>query len=442
MKILHTSDWHLGGKLYERPRTDEHEYFLRWLRQLVITEKINAIIVSGDVFDNKNPQVESQELYVRFLKELLEDRLSGKSVCRHLVIIAGNHDSADFLAMNHSLFRYLDIHIIGNKPDDWETAVLELKDGEKTQAIVAAFPFLSEVEIRKPITIPMPDPTSDETDRKVEAKKIHKQAALQAYKDNWQAPADLCVARREQCQSTDYIPLISTGHLFAEGGKTISGDGVRDLYVGTLEHFPGGDIPKQFDYVALGHLHVPQQVGQNEHHRYSGSPLPIDFNEATQQKQVVLVEWDRQGNRTITPINIPTIRKLVKIKGDWATIQTEIATLLQSLDESSDKPHELDNEPVWLAVEYTETDKQGSLTLISKVEYLLEGHRSVVVPVRCSSPNVVRECFIDRYDDESLNDLEPMTVFEWVLDEYKIVVEAERNEFIQTYREAIALCKF
>ena len=103
MKILHTSDWHLDCRLYDRRRADEHQAFLNWLRQTVINREIDVLIVSGDVYDNRTPTLESQQMYNQFLVQLYKDRLSGKSVCRHVIITAGNHDSAAFLETSKAM---------------------------------------------------------------------------------------------------------------------------------------------------------------------------------------------------------------------------------------------------------------------------------------------------------------------------------------------------
>src|SRR5690606_9614149 len=87
------------------------------------------------------------------------------------------------------------------------------------------------------------------------------------------------------------IPVVAMGHLFTAGGKTVEGDGVRELYVGSLAHVAVSIFPDDLDYVALGHLHVPQKVGDSDSVRYSGSPLPMGFGEAGQQKSVVIVEF-------------------------------------------------------------------------------------------------------------------------------------------------------
>ena len=122
MKILHTSDWHLGRSLYGRKRYEEFAAFLEWLARLLAEEEIDVLLVAGDVFDNTAPSNRSQEMYYRFLCRVAD------SSCRHVVITAGNHDSPSFLDAPRELLRHLHIHIIGSISADIDSEVILLQD--------------------------------------------------------------------------------------------------------------------------------------------------------------------------------------------------------------------------------------------------------------------------------------------------------------------------
>ena len=122
MKILHTSDWHLGRTLYGRRRYEEFAAFLEWLAQVIEGQGIEALLVAGDVFDTSTPGNRAQELYYRFLCRV------AASCCRHVVVIAGNHDSPTFLAAPKELLRALDIHVVGMMSEHPEDEVLVLRD--------------------------------------------------------------------------------------------------------------------------------------------------------------------------------------------------------------------------------------------------------------------------------------------------------------------------
>ncbi len=273
MKILHTSDWHLGRSLYGRKRYEESSAFLDWLNQTIEEEKIDALLVAGDVFDTSTPSNRAQELYYRFLC-----RVAG-SCCRHVVVIAGNHDSPSFLNAPKELLRALNVYVVGSITDPLDDEVIVLYADAKPEAIVCAVPYLRDKDIR---TVEPGETIDDKNVKLVEGLKKH-------YADIFQ------IAEQKRTEiihaGHDRIPILAMGHLFTAGGKTVDGDGVRELYVGSLAHVGKDVFPSSFDYLALGHLHVPQVVGSEEHIRYCGSPIPMGYGEATQEKKVVIIEF-------------------------------------------------------------------------------------------------------------------------------------------------------
>lgn len=143
MKLLHTSDWHLGRALYGRKRYAEFEAFLNWLAGLIEAEGINVLLVAGDVFDNSVPSNHAQELYYRFLCRV------AATPHRHVVVTAGNHDSPSFLNAPRELLKFLNIHVVGYASAQVEDEVILLAgpDGEP-QLIVCAIPYLRDRDIR------------------------------------------------------------------------------------------------------------------------------------------------------------------------------------------------------------------------------------------------------------------------------------------------------
>ncbi|RLB87890.1 MAG: exonuclease sbcCD subunit D, partial [Deltaproteobacteria bacterium] len=143
MKILHTSDWHLGRTLYGRKRYEEFEAFLSWLAETIQKNEIDSLLVAGDVFDNSIPSNRAQGLYYRFLCRV------AASSCRHVVIVAGNHDSPSFLNAPKELLRVLDIHVIGSASEAMEDEVLVLRnEQDEPELIVCAVPYLRDRDIR------------------------------------------------------------------------------------------------------------------------------------------------------------------------------------------------------------------------------------------------------------------------------------------------------
>ncbi len=202
MKILHTSDWHLGRSLYGRKRYEEFAAFLEWLARLLEEEAIDVLLVAGDIFDNTAPSHRSQEMYYRFLCRVAD------SSCRHVVITAGNHDSPSFLDAPRELLRHLHIHIIGSIGVDIDSEVLLLQDAQgQAELIVCAVPYLRDRDIR---SVDSGEMVADKDRKLVEG--IRDQ-----YAQVWQRAA----AVRNQLER--WVPVVAMGHLFAAGGQTVDG---------------------------------------------------------------------------------------------------------------------------------------------------------------------------------------------------------------------------
>ncbi len=279
LTILHTSDWHLGRRLYGRMRYDEFEAFLSWLQDAISAQKVDVLIVAGDIFDTMTPSNRAQALYYEFLGKV------SKSCCQHIVIVAGNHDSPTFLDAPTNVLKFLNIHVIGTACEDLNDEVLVLDDADGTpHCIIAAVPYLRDRDVR-----------SSSAGESADSKDANVIKGIRAHYDEVASIAKAKQAKLVEVHQR-HIPIIATGHLFAAGGTTTEDDGVRELYVGSLGKISADMFDEGFDYVALGHLHVPQRVGGRESIRYSGSPIAMGFGEAKQQKQVLLVQFGAVEN--------------------------------------------------------------------------------------------------------------------------------------------------
>lgn len=250
MRVLHTSDIHLGRILYSRRRYAEFEAFLAWLADTVEEQGVEALLIAGDIFDTSTPSNRALELYFRFLGKVVG------SDCGHVVIIAGNHDSPSFLRAPRQLLHSLDVHVVAQaSPESPADEVIVLRDGTgQPELIVGAVPYLRDRDIR---TVESGESLGDKGDKLREGIAAHYTAVIDA----------ALAAGADHDQS---VPVVVMGHLFTAGGT--EGEGVRDLYVGSVAHVGAGIFGDEVDYVALGHLHVPQTVGGREWLRYSGSP--------------------------------------------------------------------------------------------------------------------------------------------------------------------------
>jgi exonuclease SbcD len=191
------------------------------------------------------------------------------------------------------------------------------------------------------------------------------------------------------------LPLIATGHLTTVGAST--SESVREIYVGALEAFPTSAFPPA-DYIALGHIHRPQQVGGLEHIRYCGSPIPLGFDEAKQQKEVLLVDLDADGLKTVTALPVPRFQGLVAVSGNLATLVGAIgAAAAEGTRER----------PAWLEVTVAEDDYLADLP--ARIEALTEGWPVEVLRIRRQRGNAAASLAAEA--SETLDELSPHEVF-------------------------------
>ena len=207
------------------------------------------------------------------------------------------------------------------------------------------------------------------------------------------------------------------GHLFAAGGKTQADDGVRELYVGSLAHVNAGVFSDTFDYVALGHLHVPQQVAGQARIRYSGSPIAMGFGEAKQQKIVLTVDFARsEGN--IKTLPVPCFQPLLRMEGDLDSIRSQVA--------------QLPTAATWLEVVYTGQELCEHLR--ESLDHMLAGTEHSLL--RLENQRLVQRMLTQAHQQDTLESLTPEEVFGRLLTVQQIP-EAQHPELKATYQEIL-----
>ena len=301
MRILHTADWHLGKRLEQSERTDEHQAFLHWLIQTLQTEQIDVLIVAGDIFDTGSPSNAAFEQYYDFLRQVKN------TCCREVVIIGGNHDSISTLNAPQSLLKYFNVHIVGGVPAEFTDQIIEIKDREgRLELVVCAVPFLRDRDIRLSIA----GETMEEREGRLK----------QGISDHYQG-----FLTHISDYKLNQIPVIATGHLFAAGAAT--SDSEKEIHVGNLGQIGGDQFPSAFDYVALGHIHRPQLINKMNHIRYSGSPIPLSFSETDDKKQVIVLEFKEGTMISLKELEVPCYRRLIRIKGNFEKVKTKLVLL-------------------------------------------------------------------------------------------------------------------
>jgi exonuclease SbcD len=395
LRILHTSDWHLGRALYGHKRYEEFDALLDWMINTLQEQRADVLLIAGDVFDTGTPSNRAMQQYYRFLTRVSSTR------CRHVVIIGGNHDSPTFLNAPRELLKVLNVHVVGAKADDVADEVIVLRAAnQRAEAIICATPYLRDRDVR---STEAGESIEDKAQKLLEGIQAH-YAAVTAHAEALQAALPAEDAAR--------VPIIAMGHLFTAGGRTTDGDGVRDLYVGSIAHVGATIFPPALDYVALGHLHVPQSVGGFDHIRYSGSPIAMGFGEALQQKSVCLIAFN-QRNPDLTLIDIPVFQRLRQLRGNLQRLLSDLQHLVQ------------DNISTWVEVTYTGDDIVPDLR--EQLEHAVcsddSNQQSPVTILRIKNHRSSAQLSSGDNVQQTLDDLTPHDVFEKCLDANKVASE-------------------
>lgn len=388
LRILHTSDWHIGRKLKEHDRTDEFRKFFEWLSGVIRREEVDALIVSGDIFDSRNPSADAQEIYYSFLAEI-----SGKT-CRHVVITSGNHDSAALIDAPAGIMRRCEVHVVGRSSDD-EIITLNDESG-KAEMIVCAVPFLHESDFR----------LFGNTDAELKTGIKNHYAEI--------------FTRAREIRGDDDIPIIATGHLFLESGKTRTDEGERSIYLGTAIKVGTDIFPEDVGYVALGHLHSPQSVGRSNI-RYSGSPIHMSFGEWGITKTVSIVEFAGRNFAGIREVEIPVWQKMARISGDMAVIERELRALMDK------------DESVWAEVTYTGRNSAGDLQ--ERIYELVKDSAVDVLSIKDESPRTNISCNKPDYPI-TIRDMKPLEMLKRYFEENG-VTEEEQEIYRPLYKEVL-----
>lgn len=285
MKLLHTADWHLGQTFHGQERHAEHRAFLGWLLDTLVAREVDALLVAGDVFDVVNPSLAAQALLYDFIVSAHE-RLPTLDI----VLIAGNHDSGNRIELPAPLMRRLRTHALGrvswldDGSLDAERLLLPLTDASgETRAWCLALPFLRPAEVTGRGLA-----RDDGADQAAHGAAGSDSARNDSARNDYVAGISrvhqqLIDDARRRRQPGQALVAMSHAHLH---GAAVSEASERPIVIGGEESISAGLFPADIAYVALGHLHRAQQVGEARI-RYSGSPLPLDFSEVNYPHQVV-----------------------------------------------------------------------------------------------------------------------------------------------------------
>jgi exonuclease SbcD len=374
MKLIHTSDWHLGRFLFGRSRIEEQTAFLNWLTDVVIKERPELLLICGDIFETHTPSNRAQQVYYYFLSRVTP-------FCQAVVIIRGNHDSASLLSAPKEVLKTLNIFVVGEPSEKPEDDIFIIKDGDKPSAIVCAAAYVSDAE-----------------------------NLLKRYSDI------ITLAEEKQAEIIAgggvKVPIIALGHLTAEG---LAGDRF-ERYTALKEGAVALDqIAPRVDYFALGHIHTSMAVNGFPHVRYSGSSINMNPMKGAEDKKITAVELSG-GVCDIKEIHIPLFQKILTLEGSLEAVSRELEDLIKA------------GVKAWVSVKYTgvETSAEAAETLN---ELTAQSGIEII-----SAERIETDIFIN--EEAAIDTRNPLRLFRRFL-ELANVAEEEHTELISAFQEIL-----
>ena len=383
MRIIHTSDWHLGHTLMDKTREDEMKAFFSFLLDTIKEKKVDALLISGDIFDTGTPSNAALNLYYSFLASIRDTE------CKDVFVIAGNHDSPSLLSAPKEVLNMINIHVYATK-EDIEPYVLDDK------VVILPIPFPRDQELRR---LEDGESIKEEDDRL-------RLAIEELYKRETEKTAALHPS----------LPIVAMGHLMA---TNITAEDKPNLYIGGLGTIDSGSFPKALSYVALGHIHKKMNLNSSGTICYSGSPIPFSFKEAKDTKVLKLVEIEGREIK-VNDIVIPRFRNLYQITGDKDSIEKELKGLVENKEKG------------WVSIEITESGVSSSVR--SMCESLTEGSGIEVIHIKDTT---ISKRLMEKEDEiESLDSLSEEDIFTKFLDEKEIKGE-RKDDLLSLFREIL-----
>ena len=288
MKLMHLSDLHLGKLALEQSMIDDQKYILNQIIDIVKKEKVDIVLIAGDVYDKSIPTIEAVNLFSNFLTKLYKLKVL-------VFVISGNHDSKDRLSFGNELFVDNGIYIEGIFNGNLRCETINDKYGKLN---IYMLPFIKPVEI----------------------KRFYPDEIIDTYED-----AIKCILKHSSINKSERNIIMVHQFVTSLGESVIRSDS-ESISLGGIDNIDV-NLFKDFDYVAMGHIHGPQKVGR-ETVRYSGSPLKYSFSEVNQKKSVCIIEFNSKGDINISKIPLIPIRDMRVIKGPFdKLISKEIVNL-------------------------------------------------------------------------------------------------------------------
>ena len=407
MKILHTADWHIGKKLHKHDLYPDFDLFINWLCNCIKENKIELLLISGDVFDLANPSSEARKQYYRSLLKL-------RNLDCKIILTGGNHDSPAMLDAPGEILKELEMHVVGSLREKMEECIIPVpgKTGE-IELVVAAIPYLRDADLRTATD-------GDTYEDRLEAIRM-------GIQNTFLNAAEVCKTRFPN------IPALAMGHLYAAGVETSESE--RDIQIGNQAAFQASQFGDFYSYIALGHIHKPQKVNGLVPTYYSGSPIPLSFSERQDKKRVLIIDTEKSWIPESIPI--PIFRRLLKITGTLLELNQKLEILenngvLDNLIELEMIELQFDANKIYELDKLNENfDKTGFEIVKSKATFLNKTKGSA--ELYADSPHLEdlkpREVFLELiakqgYDEDMKNEI--LSAFDELLEEVHSV-ESSNN---------------
>ena len=379
MKIIHTADWHIGNTFYGFDRSDEHRHFFEFLLETIRDHCADALVVSGDVFDNPNPSAEAQRIYYDFLS-----RAVGENPGLQVVVIAGNHDSAARLEASSPILEGREIHVRGcvhydgKDNPDYGNLMLPLRSRKDAgdSVVCLAVPFLRTANL------------ADGESFSKGMGRFFKELAGEARKK---------YGKRQR--------MVLAAHFYATGSEISDEEHSERIIVGGEENVDASKICEGFSYVALGHIHKAQRVAGFDHARYSGSALPMSFGERGYRHGVNVVNIDTEGNATLDIVEYRPLRSLLTIPRKGTATPAQAMEAAENLAKAGKNSASCD----WPYVEIRLGEDPDSSTVHS-IKRSFEGREALLCAIR--NPNTIKGDFreMETQTREQLQQLDPLAL--------------------------------
>lgn len=389
MRLLHTSDLHLGKQLLGRSLEQAHGRFLGWLLESIVTHNVDVVLIAGDVYEVAMPPSYARKQLYRFTDAAAQRQVT-------TVLVAGNHDSPATIGEADCLLaraRTLVIAEAGQDPQH-QVHVLTRRDGTPG-AVLCGVPFIRP----RDVMVSVAGQSQEERQR----------AFAKGITDHYARAFALAQARRDEMNV--HLPIVATGHLATVG--TSRSEAMHEIYVGLLAAFPTNALPPA-DYVALGHIHRAMTLGEHGQIRYSGSPVAVAFDELAYDKQVLLVDFDGGALKGIEALPVPTFQPMARIRGSLDAMPVLLA--------QAAAPHSADR-PLWLEV----TVEAGGYVddLMPRLRAMADGLPVDVIRVYRASAAGEGEGIATQ--PRTLHEMTPHQVFEQLLAQRPAVAEEKRD---------------